>query len=528
MKTATPRIRTRLSFVTGVSVLTEHDTLEVNRDGRTQFRIRRAHPDVAAALRGMAEPGGHGGPDTALPAPVEKQLALVTSRLGRLLERYVSLGGTEVLRLESMADGDGAVPAEVGADTVVRLDRFALLRSHEGDLVLESPLSPCRARLRAAPLPALAGALGAGTTARAQAGALGLPVEVIQQLLGHLTGAGLAEAAGPAGGFASDRDEVRRQWDFHDLLFHARSRLGRHDYPFGGVFPYRGTIEPRPAVKPVPPGPAVELPRPRLEELTAADPGLTTVLEGRRSIRAHAAEPLDLARLGEFLYRTARVRSLTGQRLDQGLPYAASSRPYPTGGAGYDLELYVTVHRCAGLEPGIYFYDPAGHRLSLVNADPRDRRAMLRVAEVSAGDIATPDLLITITSRFQRLAWKYKSIAYSATLKNVGVLYQTMYLVATAMGLAPCALGGGDSDLAARVLGLDYLQEGSVGEFLLGSRPAPDRLPPAGHVGWEETNDAAWHARCDQELTGTRAARAVDTGHAGPDRAADFLPGITT
>jgi hypothetical protein len=44
-----------------------------------------------------------------------------------------------------------------------------------------------------------------------------------------------------------------------------------------------------------------------------------------------------------------------------------------------------------------------------------------------------------------------------------------MYLAATAMNLAPCALGCGDSDLFARAAGTDYYVETSVGEFLLGS-----------------------------------------------------------
>ena len=64
------------------------------------------------------------------------------------------------------------------------------------------------------------------------------------------------------------------------------------------------------------------------------------------------------------------------------------------------------------------------------------------------------------------------SIAYGATLKHVGVLYQTMYLVATAMDLAPCAVGCGNADLFARAAGTDYYAETSVGEFLLGSRAA--------------------------------------------------------
>ena len=52
-------------------------------------------------------------------------------------------------------------------------------------------------------------------------------------------------------------------------------------------------------------------------------------------------------------------------------------------------------------------------------------------------------VLLILGARFQRVSWKYASIAYSLTLKHVGVLYQTMYLVATAMGLAPCGVGCG-------------------------------------------------------------------------------------
>jgi hypothetical protein len=39
------------------------------------------------------------------------------------------------------------------------------------------------------------------------------------------------------------------------------------------------------------------------------------------------------------------------------------------------------------------------------------------------------------------------------------------------MKLAPCAIGCGDSDLFARAAGTQYVEETSVGEFLLGSRP---------------------------------------------------------
>jgi SagB-type dehydrogenase family enzyme len=87
-------------------------------------------------------------------------------------------------------------------------------------------------------------------------------------------------------------------------------------------------------------------------------------------------------------------------------------------------------------------------------------------------------VLLILAARFARVAWKYESIAYALTLKHVGVVYQTMYLAATAMGLAPCAIGGGDANLFARAAGTDYCAETSVGEFLLGS----PRLEPIDRV----------------------------------------------
>jgi hypothetical protein len=77
------------------------------------------------------------------------------------------------------------------------------------------------------------------------------------------------------------------------------------------------------------------------------------------------------------------------------------------------------------------------------------------------------------------------------------VLYQTMYLVATAMGLAPCGLGNGDADMSARVLGLDYLRESSVGDFLLGSRSPDDTVAGEPEEGWHMLNDPEWSLQTD-------------------------------
>jgi SagB-type dehydrogenase family enzyme len=67
--------------------------------------------------------------------------------------------------------------------------------------------------------------------------------------------------------------------------------------------------------------------------------------------------------------------------------------------------------------------------------------------------------------------WKYEAMAYALILKDVGVLLQTLCLVAEAMGLAACPIGGGDAELFAHAAGTSPWIEGSVGELILGSRP---------------------------------------------------------
>jgi SagB-type dehydrogenase family enzyme len=231
-------------------------------------------------------------------------------------------------------------------------------------------------------------------------------------------------------------------------------------------------------------GPAHELYRPDPDRLERDDPPLARVQAQRRSIREFDATcPITDRQLGEFLFRVARVTSYREEEISTpGGPVRQvfAARPYPAGGGLYELELYAAIQACNPLAPGLYHYDPAGHRLIRLQGRTTEVAALLcDAAESTATPEDTLQVLLILAARFPRVAWKYESIAYALTLKHVGVLYQTMYLTATAMGLAPCAIGGGDADLFARAAGTDYYAETSVGEFLLGT-PRPQQV---GRVG---------------------------------------------
>jgi SagB-type dehydrogenase family enzyme len=257
-------------------------------------------------------------------------------------------------------------------------------------------------------------------------------------------------------------------WEFHNLLFHARSRIGRHMGSVGGTYPHRGQIEPLPANKPVMSEEAFDLYKPDIERLRHQDRPFTDVLETRRSTRAFADPTISLHQLGEFLYRACRQRG----EIDDGGPQQLTSRPYPGGGAVYELEIYLSVSACDGLAPGLYHYHAGEHRLFKLRSPSAAAEALLLDAAQSSQ--SNPQILLTIAARFGRIFWKYESMGYAAILKNVGVLYQTMYLVAEAMGLGACGIGGGHSDLLSNAAGLDYYAESAVGEFLIGTKADAD------------------------------------------------------
>lgn len=388
----------------------------------------------------------------------------------RFLSYTVVDDGQPLAGVVPMTAGLQLSAKKIRANSRFQLSRFAYCRREGDSLVLESPLSSARAILLNRKGAAVVAALAQPLTARDLCSSVdGLTEVTASNLLSLLVNTALVAEVRGDGALPEDDDPALVQWQFHDLLFHSRSRMGRHDYAMGGIFPFLGRIPPLPASKPITTGETIPLFKPELRRLELEDRSFTSVLEKRKSVRSYQGAPIHIRQLGEFLYRAARVRRVLDADPARERHYQASSRPYPSGGATYDLEVYVAVHTCTDVDAGLYHYDPVDHQICRIAPNNEAVQRLLRHAR-AAGELGCdPQVLIVLTSRFQRVSWKYSGFAYAMTLKNVGVLYQTMYLVATAMGLAPCALGAGDSDLFSQAAGTDYFAESSVGEFLLGN-----------------------------------------------------------
>jgi oxazoline/thiazoline dehydrogenase len=467
-----------LSFKDGIQLLEQPDGGTALRSSDAEITLGRPSSGFRTALRVLASDG----------ATAEQLLDLVSrqgggegevSKVSDYLRYFTQQGmlchsitwnGSRLAALVPLAPAWQEIPNKLAPETRFVISRFIYLRKDGDQFVLESPLANAQIALYDSRVITLLNTLVKPCSLedlyRAHEDIPRVSIALFVRLMLRCQ----ALSSGGRACVLREETSALAQWEFHDLLFHTRSRLGRHANLYGATFRFKDKVAPLPAVKaPHVSDEVVRLYAPDIQTLCENDIPFTRVLEQRHSIRNHGEQPITVDQLGEFLYRTARLRVLF-EATEEG--YERSDRPYPSGGACYEMELYLVINVCGGLSSGLYHYCPKTHRLDKMTGRTREVEALLKDAYFAADQRSVPQVLLILAARFQRVAWKYDAIAYALILKHVGVLYQTMYLVATSMGLASCALGGGNSDIFAIAAGTDYYAETSVGEFILGSKGA--------------------------------------------------------
>ncbi len=363
------------------------------------------------------------------------------------------------------------------------LSRFAYQHRVDDELVLDCPLSDVRCVVTSDLLAQVL--FRCGRESQPVATLLALTQDDttrqgLAELLGVLVQRHVLTAVGTERKVYRRTDEPQAQqaqWDFHNMLFHVESTQGYHSeldtgHRFGACFPYRGRFAEPPAEHPPFAGDNIALPDSRTEQQATS---FIDVLQQRKSIRTYDTDnPITMAELSTFLALTMRGKAV-GRTVDwqqTGIKVTvAKPRAYASGGATYEQEIYLTVLRSDDLERGFYHYNPFTHALTRIVPAENSWQFYLKRRFAPSPAAQQPDILFMFAARYHRITWKYSRMSYAIVLKNIGCLYQTMYLVATFMGLAPCGQGGGDHRMFAALSGQDPWQEGIAGEFALG-RPA--------------------------------------------------------
>jgi SagB-type dehydrogenase family enzyme len=471
-----------------------HVTLEAHADGKIVAHFHGYSVGLGTLRAGAAERVQDlrkGMPLAAFASggrTIDKEIDLLVRRLARhgLLEYRLGRPRSAEDRVviePQVADYWPQTPQLRDAD-VLALSRFAYMRRRANEMVLESPRAGALFKIHDPTIAAFLAMLSAPQQIKRLRRRDDFPGIELLALLVDCRILFKTGAAGDDGLRPTEGDGSLVLWDFHDLLFHARSTEGRHANPLGGLYGYADVMPPLPAVRPRWPGKRIDL-----REFSAAHPQAISpaakLLRERHSARGFDDQrPITLAELARFLDATTRVVSRWDSKVDFGdaaptVGYAA--RPYPSAGASYELELYLAVNTCEGLARGFYHYDAGAHALVPIGAGPPELEALLTGARFAMDAPAAPQILITIAARFGRVSWKYSSLAYALILKDAGVLTQTLYLMATDLGLGGCAIGSINIELFAKMTGIEFHVEGPVGQFALG-RPAEDGRQDVGRI----------------------------------------------
>src|SRR3989449_8846504 len=162
---------------------------------------------------------------------------------------------------------------------------------------------------------------------------------------------------------------------------------------------------------------------------------------------------LGLLELAELLYYSA---GLTRKyRFGNEVHYM---RAASATGALYPIELYVVAGDIAGLEAGVYHFDPLGFQLSPLRKG--DYRAEL--AAISNDSIALAPATIAFTSLAWKNAWKYEARSYRHWFWDGGVIAANLMALSASMGSPARIVQGFVDQPVNELLGLQDEKEATI------------------------------------------------------------------
>ncbi len=189
---------------------------------------------------------------------------------------------------------------------------------------------------------------------------------------------------------------------------------------------------------------AIELP----DDVRPPAVDLPTALSRRRSWYSYRGEPLDRRDLAGLLRWSAGPQRTV--RLPDGRTRLMSTAP--AAGGLPSIDVYVSVLRAGDLPLGVFRWDRAADRLDSVwTGDPGPPwRPVLAQPEF----VDRAPVILALVARLDATLVKYPARHYRTVHVDAGIVLQNLYLTATGLGLAGCAVTGFDDAAAAAVLGL--------------------------------------------------------------------------
>ncbi len=169
-------------------------------------------------------------------------------------------------------------------------------------------------------------------------------------------------------------------------------------------------------------------------------------MAARRSSYHFDPGPLPLERLAGLLHHALGPSRRVAAH---GRPDHPLSRS-PSAGGLNSVQVSVAATRVHPLAPGVYRYDLDGHRLlGVTDGDPRSALASCYVQREFADACAAT---VVLSARLGPALERYPPRHYRTLHVDAGIAVQSLYLVATALELACCAVAGYHDEQARRLV----------------------------------------------------------------------------
>jgi SagB-type dehydrogenase family enzyme len=182
----------------------------------------------------------------------------------------------------------------------------------------------------------------------------------------------------------------------------------------------------------------VSLPAPALTgEVT-----VEKALQGRRSVRSYAPEPVTLRQVSQLLWAAQGITEPT-----QGL------RTAPSAQRTYPLRVYLFAGSVTDLPAGVYLYVPLGHKLELVMSGDQ------RTSVGGQPQMTNAPAMFCYVADYSVTGKKYGERAREFAAIEVGHSAQNVLLEEVALGLVGVPMGGFDAAKMKALLKLADNQE---------------------------------------------------------------------
>lgn len=182
---------------------------------------------------------------------------------------------------------------------------------------------------------------------------------------------------------------------------------------------------------------------------------LFKILLTRRSERTFSEKPISLKEIANLIYFSCGVR-------EKKIDFNETKRTYPSAGARYPLEVYIVNLKSLDFPFGLYHYNVKRNTLEFLMEGNFQK---FFKETTNQAWVENSSIVVIITGIFERTTIKYGERGWRYIWLETGHLAQNIYLVATALKLKCCAIGGFKEDELIKFL--DIEETGEVPLYLL-------------------------------------------------------------